>query len=368
MGLLSKKNEVPSGSRNDEKQTKTNENGAKTMKMEVVGKAIALTADGRATYHRRISRFVQDLFSWIQDFDLQLVNELPQAIIVVEKGVVLHVEEEITNVEHCDLMRDENIEKGSIEIKEKERVEEKERLVERSCIFDSISNLLKESVLLECSKEKESELEKSKRVKQSECLIENDESLTQEQEKEKQDEIEKSEETKEEMSLMVFEGDKREEMRESCCDISSLLNSLSSEEKFEAQNMENQGSLDYKLYKTITFLPSTSFIIPSQFLDSLTTICGTKSNRGMKAKGEGHEFYFKELNAVVRKCPRLSILSFSFQGSHVVTVLRKENEWISSSWLSFSSTTYSKHSSSSFSIQLFKLKLLHNNPHWIQVE
>ncbi|KAI5675842.1 hypothetical protein M9H77_06792 [Catharanthus roseus] len=37
----------------------------------------------------------------------------------------------------------------SIEIKEKERVEEKQRLVERTCIFGSISILLKESEHLE---------------------------------------------------------------------------------------------------------------------------------------------------------------------------------------------------------------------------
>ncbi|KAI5667869.1 hypothetical protein M9H77_17722 [Catharanthus roseus] len=48
------------------------------------------------------------------------VNELPQATIEVEKSVVLHVKEEISNVEHCDLMRDKNIEKERIEIRENE--------------------------------------------------------------------------------------------------------------------------------------------------------------------------------------------------------------------------------------------------------
>ncbi|KAI5653874.1 hypothetical protein M9H77_31061 [Catharanthus roseus] len=42
--------------------------------------------------------------------------------------------------------------------------------------------------------------------------------------------LKRSEETKEVLSLKTFEGDKREEMKESCCDISSSLNSLSSEE------------------------------------------------------------------------------------------------------------------------------------------
>ncbi|KAI5671334.1 hypothetical protein M9H77_11698 [Catharanthus roseus] len=95
------------------------------------------------------------------------------------------------------------------------------------------------------------------------------------------------------MSLMIFERDKREEMKERYCDISSPLNSLPSEEmnlftnsnnhflaffsqsvqKFEAQNMENEESLDYN--------------IKSQFLDFLTTIRGTKPIHGIKAKGEG---------------------------------------------------------------------------------
>ncbi|KAI5649692.1 hypothetical protein M9H77_35697 [Catharanthus roseus] len=93
-------------------------------------------------------------------------------------------------------------------------------------------------------------------------------------------------------------------MKESCCDISLPLNPLSSEEvnlftssnnhflacfsqsvqKFEAQNMENVGILGYKLYKTISFLPSTSFFF------------------------------------VVRRLPKVSILSFSFQGIHAVPI------------------------------------------------
>ncbi|KAI5676524.1 hypothetical protein M9H77_07474 [Catharanthus roseus] len=96
-------------------------------------------------------------------------------------------------------------------------------------------------------------------------------------------------------------------MKLSCCDISSSLNSLSSKEgnlftnsnnhflaffsqsvqKFEAQKKENEGILGYKLYKTISFLPSTSFLIQTQFLNLLTTTYRTNSNRGMKAKEEG---------------------------------------------------------------------------------
>ncbi|KAI5676958.1 hypothetical protein M9H77_07908 [Catharanthus roseus] len=96
--------------------------------------------------------------------ELSKLNELPQATIEVDESVVLHVKEEISNVEHCDLMRDKNNEKGEyIEIKEN-GVEEKEKLVERLCIFDSISVISKESELLECSTEKESEFEKSERI------------------------------------------------------------------------------------------------------------------------------------------------------------------------------------------------------------
>ncbi|KAI5663415.1 hypothetical protein M9H77_22738 [Catharanthus roseus] len=66
-----------------------------------------------------------------------------------------------SNEDSCDIMNEKIIEKKeSIKIKEKERVENKERLVERLCIFDSISILSKEGEPSECSKEKESELEK----------------------------------------------------------------------------------------------------------------------------------------------------------------------------------------------------------------
>ncbi|KAI5677390.1 hypothetical protein M9H77_08340 [Catharanthus roseus] len=82
------------------------------------------------------------------------VNDLPQAQEVVDKSIVLHVEEEAFNEELCDFMSGKN--------QEKERVEEKERLVERLCIFYSICIILKESENFESSKEKESELKKMK--------------------------------------------------------------------------------------------------------------------------------------------------------------------------------------------------------------
>ncbi|KAI5664404.1 hypothetical protein M9H77_23727 [Catharanthus roseus] len=105
------------------------------------------------------------------------VNELSQAQEVIEESIVLHVEKDASKEEHCDLMRYKNIEKENIEIKEKERVEYKER----SCISDSISIFSKESEHLECSKEKERELEKSERVKENECFIEKQENEKEEQ-------------------------------------------------------------------------------------------------------------------------------------------------------------------------------------------
>ncbi|KAI5652997.1 hypothetical protein M9H77_30184 [Catharanthus roseus] len=134
-------------------------------------------------------------------------------------------------------------------------------------------------------------------------------------------------------------------MKSSMGEKSIKVNELSQDQDiFEAQDMENEGSLDYKLYKTIMFLPSTSSlsfdfrinesnsssfsffcdIAQSQFFDFLTTICRTKPNHGMKAKGGGmgkklsigyehasislslncfllcHELSFKELKPVAK--------------------------------------------------------------------
>ncbi|KAI5662307.1 hypothetical protein M9H77_21630 [Catharanthus roseus] len=72
------------------------------------------------------------------------------------KNVDPHVEEEELNEEPCYIMSEK-----SIEIKERDVVEEKERLVEKFCIFDSISIFSKESEHFESSKEKEDELEKN---------------------------------------------------------------------------------------------------------------------------------------------------------------------------------------------------------------
>ncbi|KAI5653699.1 hypothetical protein M9H77_30886 [Catharanthus roseus] len=47
---------VPSGSRNDEQEAKTDKSVAKTSKKEAIGKAAAPTADGKATYHHREKR------------------------------------------------------------------------------------------------------------------------------------------------------------------------------------------------------------------------------------------------------------------------------------------------------------------------
>ncbi|KAI5682509.1 hypothetical protein M9H77_03737 [Catharanthus roseus] len=210
--------------------------------------------------------------------------------------------------------RDEKVKSGKkIRDQKKESAMEEEKGVEQESFNEGQSSVV-------------STKESKGKTKESKCLIENHESLKEEENEEKQDESENSEETKEEKSSILFEGDKGEEMKESCCDISSPLNSLSSEEvnsftnsnkhflscfspcvrKFEAQNMEIEGILCYKLYKTISFIPSTSFLffdfiineynccsfpifsdrIQSQLFNFLTTTCGTKPNRGMKAKEE----------------------------------------------------------------------------------
>ncbi|KAI5672871.1 hypothetical protein M9H77_13235 [Catharanthus roseus] len=127
-----------------------------------------------------------------------------------------HIKEEMSNMERCDFMSDKNTEKGSIEN------QEKERLGERLCIFDSISIISKESVHFESSKEKESELEKSERVKESEFFIEIQESKKEQKEKE----------------IIVLEK---------------------SEKNFEDSSKDG-GKLSYKSIKTINFFPSNSYL------------------------------------------------------------------------------------------------------------
>ncbi|KAI5667363.1 hypothetical protein M9H77_17216 [Catharanthus roseus] len=85
--------------------------------------------------------------------ELLRIKELPQA--KIEKSLLTHVEKEISNNDSCDNMNDKNIEKESIEIEGKDRVEEKERLVERLCVFGSMSTLFKKCEKHECEKEKE---------------------------------------------------------------------------------------------------------------------------------------------------------------------------------------------------------------------
>ncbi|KAI5676035.1 hypothetical protein M9H77_06985 [Catharanthus roseus] len=76
-----------------------------------------------------------------------------------EENLKIHVVDKTSKEPSC-IMNEK-----SIEIKENERVEEKERLVERTCIFDSISIFSKESEHLECSKEKVS-LRKSLKIQE----------------------------------------------------------------------------------------------------------------------------------------------------------------------------------------------------------
>ncbi|KAI5666974.1 hypothetical protein M9H77_16827 [Catharanthus roseus] len=69
--------------------------------------------------------------------------------------------------------------------------------------------------------------------------------------------------------------------------ISTPLEECEYEKSVVSTKEKNEGSLFYKLYKPISYLPSTYFLIQSQFFNFLTTTCGTNSNHGMKAKGEG---------------------------------------------------------------------------------
>ncbi|KAI5668774.1 hypothetical protein M9H77_18627 [Catharanthus roseus] len=77
---------------------------------------------------------------------------------------------ETSNEDSCDNMNEKSIEK-----------EEFNELVERLCIFDSISFLSKESKHFVCSKEKKRKREKSERVKENECFIEKQESEKEDQ-------------------------------------------------------------------------------------------------------------------------------------------------------------------------------------------
>ncbi|KAI5649979.1 hypothetical protein M9H77_35984 [Catharanthus roseus] len=91
------------------------------------------------------------------------------------------------------------------------------------------------------------------------------------------------------------------------CEKSGVSTKESEGKRKKTQNMENEGSLCYKLYKTIKILHSTSFFffdfiikesnccsfslfnkkIEPQLFNILTKTCRTKLNHEMKAKGEG---------------------------------------------------------------------------------
>ncbi|KAI5664204.1 hypothetical protein M9H77_23527 [Catharanthus roseus] len=96
--------------------------------------------------------------------------------------------------------------------------------------------------------------ESEEKRKESECLIENHESLKEEQEKEKQDEIEKM-----------------------CRNLKLKTRKM---KEFLLEALQN-----HKLSSFYIFL----VLIQSQLLNFLTTTCGTKPNHGMKVKEEGME-------------------------------------------------------------------------------
>ncbi|KAI5653367.1 hypothetical protein M9H77_30554 [Catharanthus roseus] len=146
-------------------------------------------------------------------------------------------------------MNENSIEKEDCnEFKEEERLEEKERLVERSCIFDSTSILSKESEHFECSMEKEYEFEKSESI--NEFFIEKQESIKKEK---KEKEVVALDKIKV-VSVFTYQTN------------SILVSDSSCVQKVLLQNMENEGSLDYKIYKTISFFTPTSYLCFDHFL------------------------------------------------------------------------------------------------------
>ncbi|KAI5663985.1 hypothetical protein M9H77_23308 [Catharanthus roseus] len=127
-----------------------------------------------------------------------------------------------------------------IKINEKDRMEKK-RLVDGLCVFESTSILTKESEKDKCTKEKEHELEQSEsKIKENECFIE------------KQD-YRKRAKRKE---IVVL--DKNEVVSVFTNQTNSIFVSDSScVQNILIQNMENKGSLDYKIYKIISFFIPT---------------------------------------------------------------------------------------------------------------
>ncbi|KAI5664138.1 hypothetical protein M9H77_23461 [Catharanthus roseus] len=167
------------------------------------------------------------------------VKELPNATIEAKEVIEIHVEKETSKEEPCCIISGKNI-----EIKEKERVEEKERLVERSCNFNSISIISKESEHFECSKEKESEIEKSERVKENECFIKKQESEKKSKEKKEIVVLEKSDE------VNFYANETNSSFASECLCVHN----------FEDSRKNGGGKLAYKSIKTINFFPSNSYL------------------------------------------------------------------------------------------------------------
>ncbi|KAI5675997.1 hypothetical protein M9H77_06947 [Catharanthus roseus] len=202
------------------------------------------------------------------------VNELPQAQEIDEESIVFHVVEGTSKEETCCIMSGK-----SIENKENERAEEKERLVEKLCIFDSISIFSKESEHLKCSKEKESEHEKSERVKENVCFIE-------EQENENEDQKEKE--------IVVFE--KNEELNFYANKTDSFFASkFLCVQKFEDPSKDEGGKLAYKSIKTINFFPSNSYLSFDIYFKEIKLF-------SLVLMENGYQFYFlNSLGTLIEK-------------------------------------------------------------------
>ncbi|KAI5681071.1 hypothetical protein M9H77_02298 [Catharanthus roseus] len=81
-------------------------------------------------------------------------------------------------------------------------------------------------------------------------------------------------------------------MKSSMDEMSTKVNELhkfKTVQKFEAQNMEHEGILDFIINKSNSSFSFFCDRMQFQFLNFLTTTRGTKPNHGMKAKEEAWE-------------------------------------------------------------------------------
>lgn len=170
-------------------------------------------------------------------------------------------------------------------------MERKDSLVEEVCFYNFISILFEESEKDECLKEKEYDLDKSEETKEIESLSKRYESLKEEGKEKEQVGFE----TNEELNFFTNQSN------------SFLVSNFLCVQPFWIQNMENEGSLDYNIYKTISFYPPIPYLcfdhllketklcsfalvcdrIPLQHLFSLISMLGKNQTMGCEDQGGG---------------------------------------------------------------------------------